>query len=278
MSHRPLSETDIPYGHAGGHPLLLDILRPAESSGDPLPVVIYIHGGGWHGGERTSTPNQLLAGAGFFTASISYRFSGEAPFPAQLHDVKAAIRWLRGNAEALGIDPDHIGLWGHSAGGHLSTLAALTANNPAFEGDSGSPGIGSGVQAVVPISAPTEFLIDWYAVDRRPVHEDGEFAILQLLVSVPVARQEVAKAASPLWHVQEGAPPHLLIHGDEDDVVPVGQARAHVAALRLAGNDAELIEIPGMDHGTIGPFLEGEADPLDLKQRVVDFFARHLRR
>jgi dipeptidyl aminopeptidase/acylaminoacyl peptidase len=77
--------------------------------------------------------------------------------------------------------------------------------------------------------------------------------------------------------VLEGAPPHLLIHGDEDDLVPVGQARAHVAALRHAGNDAELIEIPGMGHGAILPFYEGEADPLDLKRRVVDFFTAHLR-
>lgn len=272
-----ISEMNVEYGGAEGRVLRLDILRPAGSAAAPRPAVLYLHGGGWLGGDRTWTPNRLLAEAGFFTVSVSYRFSSEAVFPAQLHDVKAAIRWVRANASRYGVNPDRIGIWGHSAGGHLAALAGVTVGDPDFEGESGSPGVDSSVQAVVPISAPLEFLIDWYAVGRMPVHADAFDCISGLIGGLPSAVPEMARMASPYWHVNERAVPQLLIHGEQDDLVPVGQARAYVSALqRYAGIHAELIALPGMGHEAVAPLYPEQPDRWRLKERVTVFFRSHL--
>lgn len=278
MKLPPLTaETQIEYGHAGGRPLLLDILRPTERSDEPRPAVIYVHGGGWLGGDRSFTPNQILAEAGFFSCSISYRFSNEATFPAQIHDVKAAIRWVRANARTLGIDAARIGIWGHSAGGHLAALAAVAANHPELEGDSGTPDVDSSIRAAVPISAPLEFLIDWYAVEQLPVHEEGKYAFDGLFGGNPFGKPDLARGASPFWHAGPGAPPQLMVHGELDDLVPIGQARAYTARLRQYGSHAELIAIPETGHQADSALYPGFDDPYQLKRRVIAFFAQHLR-
>lgn len=269
---------NLTYGMAQGHPLQLDILAP-ERTGARVPAVIYVHGGGWAGGERSWTPNRILAEAGVFTVSVSYRFSQQAIFPAQIHDVKAAVRWVRANADHYGVDPDRIGIWGHSAGGHLAALAAVTAGVPELEGESGNPGYDSSVRAVVPISAPLDFLVDWYAVQRIPIGEETAGVVQQLFGGFPEHRQDLARLASPLWHLDRLSPPHLLIHGERDDVVPVGQARAYASALRRLGQKyAELIELPGVDHAADTALYQGESDPFGLKTRVVEFFSMHLGR
>jgi acetyl esterase/lipase len=277
MSHEVIGEIGVEYGRGGGRPLHLDILRPAGPSNSLRPAVIYVHGGGWLGGERTSTPNRILAEAGFVTASISYRFSSEAIFPAQIHDVKAAIRWLRANAGHYGVDPERIGIWGHSAGGHLAALAAVTGNNPDFEGEGGNPAQDSSVQAVVPISAPLEFLIDWYAVAQMPVHSDAWDCISGLMGGLPHTVPELARLSSPYWHVDATAAPQLVIHGEMDDLVPIGQARAYVASLRrYAGIDAKLIALPGVGHEAHSPLFPEQPDPVGLKVHVTGFFRSHL--
>ena len=268
---------DVQYGTGAGRPLHLDVLTPEADREERRPAVIYIHGGGWAGGERTWTPNRILADGGFFTASISYRFSSEAIFPAQIHDVKAAIRWVRANAEEYGVDPARVGIWGHSAGGHLAALAAVTAGIPELEGEGGSPEQDSSVQAVVPIAAPLDFLVDWYAVQQVELSEDIAGLSEALLGGPPARRQDLARLASPLWHAGPDSPPHLLIHGEADEVVPIAQARAYVSALRHTGQPrAELIALPGVGHNSDESLYPGNPDPWKLKERVIEFCREHL--
>lgn len=277
MSHEVIGEIGVEYGRGGGRPLHLDILRPAEPSRSLRSAVIYVHGGGWRGGERASTPNRILAEAGFVTVSISYRFSSEAIFPAQIHDVKASIRWLRANAGQYGVDRGRIGIWGHSAGGHLAALAAVTGNNSDFEGDGGNPDEESSVQAAVPISAPLEFLIDWYAVAQMPGHPEAWDCISGLMGDLPSTVPELARLASPYWHVDETAAPQLAIHGEMDDLVPMGQARAYVASLRrYAGIDAGLIARERVGHEAHSSLFPNQLDPSGLQARVTEFFRDHL--
>jgi acetyl esterase/lipase len=269
----------VEYGSADGLPLHLDMLAPEPRESRRMPAVVYVHGGGWAGGERVWTPNRILAEAGFFTVSISCRFSQQAIFPAQVHDVKAAIRWVRANADRFGVDPARVGIWGHSAGGHLAALAAVTEGVPELEGGSGNPGYDSSVQAAIPISAPLDFLVDWYAVQRIPVGQDTAGVVTQLFGGLPEHRRDLARLASPLWHAGPASPPHLLIHGELDDVVPVGQARAYTSALRRLGQPrAELIELPSVGHMADTALYPGEPDPHRLKMRVVEFFTANLGR
>ena len=137
-THDAELSADLVYSHAGGRPRLLDLYLP-RGSARPLPVILWLHAGGWRSGDRKQAPDlsRHFAMQGFAMASMDYRLSREATFPAQLHDVKAAVRWLRMNGERLGLDGRRIGLWGSSAGGHLATLAALTP------GDEGSESLGS---------------------------------------------------------------------------------------------------------------------------------------
>lgn len=154
----------VEYGRGGDIVLELDLLGPYPLPSSSLPTIVRTTGGGWVEENRAGASMQprppgarFLAAAGFLVAVVSNRLSWQAPFPAQIHDVKAAIRWLRANTETYPIDPNRIGIIGDSAGGHLAALAALTADRPELEGESGSPGHSSAVQAAVAISAPADF-------------------------------------------------------------------------------------------------------------------------
>src|SRR6476469_5456429 len=161
-------DAGIVFAEVDGHPLRLDVLQPAERGRDRLPAVIWVHGGGWLEGWYTDGDSWWccppMAAAGFVTLSIMYRMSDEAIFPAQIHDVKGAIRWVRANAAELGVDPERIGIWGHSAGGHLAALAGVTGDLAALEGTVGPAGYASAVQAVVAGSPPTDFTGDRQAL------------------------------------------------------------------------------------------------------------------
>ncbi|MGB3331007.1 MAG: alpha/beta hydrolase fold domain-containing protein, partial [Thermomicrobiales bacterium] len=183
MTTRFLLDTNVPYGRGGGVPLQLDILAPAQTSAEPRPAVIFVHGGGWEAGNRESglRLSLLLTKRGFVTATIAYRLTSVAMYPAQIHDVKAAIRFLRAHAAEWHVDPDRIGIWGTSAGGHLTALAALNGDYPGLEGDSGTPGVSSRVRCAVPICAPTDFTVPWRHPDGTEA-TDEEFGPVSRLL------------------------------------------------------------------------------------------------
>jgi acetyl esterase/lipase len=234
----------LEYGRAGGQPLLLDLISPSDHAATPRPAAIWLHGGGWYAGGRESGPTYwcaLLAAHGFVTASVDYRLSGDAVFPAQIHDVKAAIRWLRSNAETYQFDPDRIGIWGHSAGGHLAALAAVTGDLPDLEGN-GSPSGSSAVQAAAIASTYTDFV---------NTGTDGDHPVLaKLFGGTRAETQDQRRRASPVAHVRDhqAAPPFLIAHGTLDETVPYEQAERLHAALTAAGTSAELVTIEGGYH------------------------------
>lgn len=270
-----VEERGVVYGYASGRDLLLDVLSAPQDDG-LLAAVVYVHGGGWAYGDRAMNPQRILAEAGFFTVSISYRLSDVAPHPAQIHDVKAAIRWVRAHAEEYGVDPARIGIWGHSAGGHLSALAATTNDDPAYEGSSGNAGYDSSVQCAIPMSPPLDCLIDWFAVQGLPMHPDSG-VMADMLGASQIDDPAIARAASPLWQVKRGMVPQLIIHGEEDDLVPISQARAYVSSLRHHGQpQVELVALPGLGHDADAGTYPDNPDPFGLKPLVIEFFRTHL--
>lgn len=269
-----IRRTNIPYVTRNGVDLLLDIVAPEGVPATPRPAIVYVHGGGWLAGEKTTSSNDWLAEAGFFTVSINYRLTNVSPFPAQIHDVKAAIRWVRANAAHYHVDPDRIGVWGSSAGGHLSALCAVTNGDDWYAG--GEFDVSSDVQCAVPICPPSDFLIDWYAAGNIPVHEEAEMCLEGLIGGTALQHPELAKQASPLWQATADAVPQLVIQGGADDLVPAGQVRAYVSALMQRGADVTYLEYPDETHAVdAGIFLEN-GDHLGLREIIIPFFRWHL--
>ncbi len=233
---------DTPFAEVDGITLRLNIRRPEPLPAAPMPAVMYIHGGAWMHGDRTVDRNPFLDGCGFFTISVDYRLSGQATFPAQLHDVKAAIRWLRAHAVEYHVDPARIGVWGHSSGAHLAALLGVTGDLADLEGDVGGAGPSSRVQAVAGISTPTDF-------SRMGGWHDAPDAPEAQLIGGPVpARPTEARRVSPVTYVQAGMPPFLLIYGDQDEIVPPEQSRLLAERLSAAGEDVTVVEMRGSGH------------------------------
>ncbi|HEU4965027.1 MAG TPA: alpha/beta hydrolase [Bacilli bacterium] len=258
---------DVQFGEAEGHPLLLDIVRPTSPPAEPMPVIVYIHGGGWMGGDKSligGQHNATLARYGFFTVSINHRLTGVAPFPAQIHDVKAAIRWLRANADTYGIDPNKIGVWGHSSGGHLAALLATSGDVPELEGNSGSPGYSSRVQAAVTSAGPVDVLTmgGWHDLPNSP---EARFVNAEYVKDNP----ELAKMTNPITYINGDEPPVLIIHGDQDSIVPVSQAELLYQAL----TDVSLLRVKQGDHDD---YNGGNLEMVELLDTVRSFFHKHL--
>lgn len=240
----------------GYRPLVADLAVPAGPG--PHPLIVFIHGGAWWIGNPFTTNPVLeqmdiraqFLKAGFAFARISYRLSGEGRFPMQLHDCKAAVRYFRKHADALGLDGNRFAAMGESAGGHLACMLGLTGDRPDLEGKVGVTGPSSAVQAVVDWYGPTEFL----TMDaQRPshavqVHNDAESPESHLIGGGLLSNRAEAEAASPISHVSASAPPFLIQHGDKDRLVPVGQGRALARRLEEAGVSVVLSEIEGADH------------------------------
>jgi acetyl esterase/lipase len=268
---RPLPENvviqrDIQYGRAGDRALKLDVVRPRKPRDGPLPVVVFVHGGAWRGGNKSGGVGRLvpLAASGdYFCASVEYRLSGEATWPAQIHDCKAAIRWLKANAGKYNVDPRKIGVWGSSAGGHLVNMLGTSGDVKPLEGACGSPDQSSRVACVVAFCGPSDFT----AILRRR-EGAAPAAVAQLLGGPIEKKREAVIAASPISHVSQDDPPFLLVHGTEDRTVPFQQAESLHAALSKAGVDSTLLKIEGGGHGIGGP---------EVLQRVKAFFDKHLR-
>ena len=267
----------VPYAALpGSRPLELDLYLPP--TGDPVPVVVFLHGGGWRLGSRHGagpmyrgadpTPFEQVAQAGVAVASVDYRLSGEATWPAQLHDAKAAVRWLRTRAADLGIDPDRIAAWGESAGGHLAQLLGLTGGDAALEGDVGIVGTSSRVSAVVAWYAPSD--VAAVATDTGADPADPTTRENQLLGAPAPSVPDVAAQASPITHVSPDAPPFLLLHGAADRFVPCVQSERLHAALEEAGVDVEFDVYADADHMWLG-------SP-DAAQQALDRTTAYLQR
>jgi acetyl esterase/lipase len=271
----------LTYAVAFGYrPLQLDLWVPDTPA--PAPLVVWVHGGAFMMGDRRYLPETLRPGqvfdalldAGLAVATIDYRHALEAPFPAQLHDAKAAVRYLRAHADELGISTDRIGAWGESAGGHIAALLGLTAHRPDLEGAHGVVGPSSAVDVVV----------DWYGLadlETMP-RQDPPPQIAALLpeeMRVPPEDHllrglegQTRADASPVTHVTPGSPPFLLLHGTADWLVPYGQSRQLAAAMTAAGAPVELVPIEGAGHIWLGH------DDVDaVVQLSVDYLVEKLR-
>ena len=248
--------TDIPYGTGGEH--LLDLLVPRDAT-TPLPVVVWIHGGGWQSGDKQNREQaERLVCRGYAVASINYRLSSTAIFPAQIHDVKAAIRLLRAHASTYNLDPARMAAMGSSAGGHLAALAGTSGGVAELEDLSlGSGAVSSRVQAVVDWYGPTR-LADMDAqllaqgCPAGSAHHGESDSPESHLLGCTLASPDCADAArraDPATYATAGDPPMLLLHGTEDCVSPVGQSEVLAKALVAAQSCAVMRRVPGAAHG-----------------------------
>jgi acetyl esterase/lipase len=262
---------DVTYAEIGGRPLRLDLYLPQTDDG-ALPLIVWIHGGGWQAGDKSQCrPALAMLQRGYAVASIEYRLSGEATFPAQIEDCKAAVRWLRGNAARLGIDPAKMAAWGSSAGGHLAALLGTSGDVADLEGRVGEHlDQSSRVQAVCDYYGPTD-LIQFVGTRGYERHASPMSPESKLLGGAVLEDRPRAERANPIAYVSADDPPFLIVHGDADPVVPLNQSELLDAALRKAGVETTLIVLRGALHG--GP----EFTATELLDRVEAFFAQHLR-
>lgn len=255
-------QRNITYCTMDGVELKMDVYYP-KSADEKTPLVIYIHGGGWSGGDKSETQGRLipsLLDAGFTVASLNYRLAPDYPFPAQLEDVKCAIRSFRANAEQYGIDPDRIGVWGPSAGGHLVSMLGVTDPAAGFErGEYLDQS--SRVQAVVDMYGPADLTVDF----------SQTFVNLKDMV---FGSYDLAKA-SPVNYVSADDPPFLILQGDQDPVVPLSQSQLLYDAMIAGGMQVELIVVQGGDHGFTNPNTIPNRE--EIIALFMDFFEKTLK-
>ena len=258
---------DIVYATVDGKPLALDIHLPAGVNQPPL--LVWVHGGAWTTGNKTAYPTFLVE-QGFAVASLDFRSSSDAKFPANVHDIKAGIRFLRAKAKEYGYRADKIGIVGASSGGHLAALVGVTGGNKELEGSEGDfPNESSRVQAIVsyfgasdlttilPQSTPAGLAV------RAP-------ALERLFGAPPEQAPELARLASPVFHVDREDPPAFLLHGDQDLQMPVNQALEMKWAYENVGRSMDMLILHGVDH-MAPPFFAGK--PVE---QVVQFLKRTL--
>jgi acetyl esterase/lipase len=280
---------DVTYAiRPGWRPLKLDLYLPPASFAGPRPTVVFIHGGGWvGGGPRLSGafdnwPNVLaaMAARGYVVAAVSYRFSGEAPSPAAIQDVKSAIRWLRANADRHRIDKGRVMTWGGSAGGQLAALAATSCGAAALEPPAGPrpPGNANVEKQTAGTADPdaqsdcVQGAVTWYGIfdfrtmplDRRPAPYLG--------CDKAGCTDEQLRQPSAAAYVTAKSPPMLMIHGAADRTVPVAQSQDFFRTLQAAGVRSELLVIPGVDHSFIGATPDAtRAASRQALARTIDF-------
>ncbi len=273
--HSDRTVSDIRFALVEGfRPLRLDLHLPRDASA-PFPVVVSIHGGGWLLGSNKIDSDDTVSIAalwesllanGIAVASVQYRLSGEAPFPAQLHDVKAAVRWLRAFGGEFGIDSGRIAAFGDSAGAHLALLLAVTGGMPELEGAVGVRDGASDIVSAVSWYGPTELeslsseIYDWWTDDSMASRLLGADFRTSL---------DLARAASPITYVSASSAPILLQHGELDDLVPYQQAPLLAERYRSFAVEAEAQVIPDAGHGF------GEPELAPIVASAVQFFERH---
>ncbi len=262
-------ELDVPYAATENPRQRLDLYVPkAVKNEKPLPLVVFIHGGAFRAGDKRSgwpMIARLVTSGEYAGASVGYRLSGEITWPAQIHDCKAAIRWLRANAKKYNVDPDRIGVIGTSAGGHLVAMLGTSGSVAELEGKIGAhTDVSSRVSCVVDEFGPTDFLALYGGHSLSPDNPEA-----QLIGGSLGGNPEAARSASPITFVSAGDPPFLVIHGTKDPAVNFNQSERFVEALKKAGVDVTFVPVMGAGHGN---FRSPE-----VPQRVRLFFDKHLR-
>ena len=265
---------DIEVGKVGNRILHADIARPKTLPAGLMPAVMWIHGGAWSSGSHHEMQQTVqLANHGYLVLSIEYRLIDEAIWPAQIEDCKLGIRWLRENAAKYNIDPDRIGCWGTSAGGHLAALMGVTADKPDLEGNGGSKGFSSRVQAVVDFCGPTVF-------DGRP--EAYTSFTDKMAGGTYEQRPNVFKQMSPLENVNPNACPFLIVNGEKDTTVPIFHAQLMTDALKQAKVPVELIIVKNAGHGYTFVAPPGnppaEPSPGEVDAAVLKFLDANLKK
>jgi acetyl esterase/lipase len=259
-------EQGIEFAKTNGESLQLNLARPKNASGR-TPAILCIHGGGFRAGKREGWDARckLLAEQGYLGVTVTYRLAPKSQFPAAVEDVKAAVRWLRANAEKYSIDPDRIGVIGDSAGGHLAQFLGVTGGVPQFEGDGGNPTFSSRVSCVVNYYGPSDLTRSYgRSVDAAEV--------LPLWLGGDATKEHRRHIlASPLYWVTPGAAPTLILQGTEDKYVNHEQAVWMRDRLKDAEVEVELISFEGAGHGFKG------ADAEKAWKAALEFFARHLK-
>lgn len=276
-AQRPLQENieaklDLPYAETDNPRQRLDLYLPKSRQSDkPLPVIVFIHGGGWRAGYKSSgigNISRFVSSGEYAGVSVGYRLTNEAQWPAQIHDCKAALRWIKANAKEYGLDASKLGVWGTSAGGHLVSFLGTSGDVKSLEGTLGKHlDQDSKVACVVNFFGPENFItmVEQESTMDRTTADYPEALLLGGRVQ---DKPDIAKEASPITHVSAGDAPFLTAHGTKDPLVPYAQGQEIDAALKKAGVESLLITMTNGGHG----FRSAELD-----QRVQQFFDKHLR-
>ena len=256
---------DLVYGTPDGTELRLDLYVPRTEA--PSPLVIWVHGGAWRSGSKADLPD-LFATSGYATASLDFRQSTEARFPAAIHDIKAAIRFLRAMASTYGYAADRIAIAGSSSGGHLAALVGVTGGHPALEGTIGPhTDQSSSVQAIISYYGASN--LQTILSQSTPFGLSVRVPALELLLgALPDSVPELARLASPVSHVDSSDPPLLLLHGDQDPQMPINQSHELVGAYERLRLNVSFYVLYGAKHES-APFFAPEQS-----ERVLDFLTR----
>jgi acetyl esterase/lipase len=271
-----LVHRDMAYVANGHARQKLDLYLPA-SGPRPLPLVVAVHGGAWSRNDKADHANTawlvpILVKAGYAVASLNHRFSQHATFPAQIHDVKAAVRWLRSNASTYGLNPNRFGAWGPSSGGHLITLLGTSAGVRAMDGTLGSADQSTRVQAVVDWYGPTDFLqMDAHRLPNGESHDAHDSPESRLIGGPIQQMREAVTAANPITYVTGDDPPFLIFHGDDDHTVPPHQSALLSDALTTAGVMVQFHTVAGAGHG--GPLFQTD----EIARMLLGFFDQYLK-
>lgn len=263
---------DLPYAATDNPRQKLDLFLPKKRATDkPLPLIAFIHGGGWRNGDKRSGLRRVAAlveSGKFAGASIGYRLSGDEIWPAQIHDCKAAIRWLRAHAEEFGFDPNRMAVMGSSAGGHLVAMLGTSGDVAELEGNLGEhKEISSRVNCVIDEFGPTNFLTmnDFPGTMNHLAKDSPESKLLgQQITKVP----HLVREASPITHITKDDPPILIIHGTRDPLVPYQQSVVFTDTLKRSGVTVILQRIENGEHGGFG------SDEVNVRTKA--FLEKHL--
>ena len=260
-------QRNVPYVTNGHARQVLDLYVPKSEKS--VPVIIWVHGGAWMGGSKERPVPLAFVAEGYAVASVGYRLSQHAIFPAQIEDCKAAVRWLRAHAKEYNLDPNHFAAWGESAGGHLVALLGTTGNVKAFDVGE-NPGFSSRVHAVVDCFGPTDFLqMDAHRLPTGQVHDTADSPESKLIGGPIQENKDKVAKANPITYATKDDPPFLIIHGDADPLVPHHQSELLDAALKNAGVPVTFYTVKSGGHGNF-------RDP-NVPILIKDFITKQLK-